>query len=186
MLRRESLSPNGWVAYDPGWLADDTQVMAQTLQEVAVAPVMLRCYGRMVPSTRLVANVGKPYRYPSASLAGADWTPTLVGVRDQLQEVVGDELNESLVSYYPDGAAHVGWHRDGGRVQGTPIVSVSLGARRSFDLLSPDGDQWRWELGDGDLLVLGGDAAGWKHRVPRRAQAGPRMSLTFRVLAGAP
>lgn len=182
MLRRESLSAGGWIAHQPAWLANDTRVMAQVLREVAVAPVMLRCYGRVVPSTRLVANVGRPYRYPSASLASGDWTPTLAGLRDQLREVVGVEPNECLGSYYPDGAAHVGWHRDGGRVQGSPIVSVSLGVRRSFDLRSPDGDQRRWELGVGDLLVLGGDAAGWKHRVPRRAHAGPRLSLTFRVL----
>ncbi len=173
---------NGWAIYDPGWLANDTQVMAQVLREVTVAPVMLRCYGRVTPSTRLVANVGKPYRYPSGSLAGGGWTPTLMDLRDQLQEIIGVGLNECLASYYPDGAAHVGWHRDRGRVQGSPIVSVSLGGRRSFDVRSPDGEQRRWELGAGDLFVLGGDAAGWKHRVPRRARAGPRMSLTFRVL----
>lgn len=186
MIQRRQLAATGWVGYKPGWLPDDAQVMAQVVREVAVAPVMLRCYGRVTPSTRLLANVGKPYRYPSASLAGGDWTPTLVDLRDQLQEVVGVGLNECLVSYYQDGSAHVGWHRDGGRVQGSPIVSVSLGGRRSFDVRSPAGEQWRWELGAGDLLVLGGDAAGWKHRVPRRAHAGPRMSLTFRVLAGAP
>ena len=131
MLRRESLGPNGWAIYDPGWLANDTQVMAQVLREVAVTPVMLRCYGRMVPSARLVANVGKTYRYPSASLAGGDWTPTLADLRDKLSVVIGVEPNESLVSYYPDGTAHVGWHRDGGRVPGTPIVSVSLGRGRT-------------------------------------------------------
>ena len=182
MLRRESLGPNGWAIYDPGWLANDTQVMAQVLREVAVTPVMLRCYGRVTPSTRLVANVGKPYRYPSASLTGGDWTPTLADLRDKLSVVIGVEPNECLVSYYPDGNARVGWHRDGGRVQGSPIVSVSLGERRSFDSRNPDGDERRWELGAGDLLVLGGDCAGWKHRVPGRARAGPRMSLTFRVL----
>jgi len=131
--------------------------MAQVLQEVAVAPVMLRCYGRVVPSTRLVANVGKPYRYPSASLAGGEWTPTLVGLRDQLQEAVGVELNECLVSYYPDGAAHVGWHRDGGRDPGTPIVSVSLGERRSFDLWSPDGDHQILKMMGPDLNELPGN-----------------------------
>ena len=103
--------------------------MAQILREVTVAPVMLRCYGRVTPSTRLVANVGKPYRYPSASLTSGDWTPTLAGLRDKLSVVIGVEPNECLVSYYPDGTARVGWwHRDGGGCGARPSSRSRLGS----------------------------------------------------------
>ncbi len=38
-----------------------------------------------------------------------------------------------------------------------------------------------FQLGEGDLLVTGGDAQRtWEHCVPKVARAGPRISLAFR------
>ena len=138
MPRRDSLAANGWAIYDPGWLENDTQVMAQILREVTVAPVMLRCYGRVTLSTRLVANVGKSYRYPSASLAGGDWTPTLAGLRDKLSVVIGVEPNESLVSCYPDGAAPSGGIETGGGAG----LAHRLGLARGPACLRPPEPGW--------------------------------------------
>jgi alkylated DNA repair dioxygenase AlkB len=44
------------------------------------------------------------------------------------------------------------------------------------------GRSYVWELGDGDLFVMGGACQhGWEHTVPKvRVTTGPRMSISFR------
>jgi alkylated DNA repair dioxygenase AlkB len=60
---------------------------------------------------------------------------------------------------------------------------LSLGAPRAF-LLRPrgGGTSLRYEVGHGDLLVMGGSCQRtWEHAVPKTAQAaGPRISVQFR------
>ena len=66
---------------------------------------------------------------------------------------------------------------------GHPIVAiVSLGAPRRF-LLRPSrgGSSCAFDLGRGDLLVMGGICQRtWQHGVPKAAGAGLRISVQFR------
>lgn len=149
---RTDLGGGAWVECVPRWWPDHRATMAAILDEVEVATIPVRVYGHTHPSTRFAANVGLAYRYSSAPLPAAAWTPTLSQVRQALGEELGVEYNECLVSYYPDGQAHVGYHRDPGTVPGSPIASVSLGGRRTF-ALRRHGGRRTWELGersDGD------------------------------------
>ena len=66
------------------------------------------------------------------------------------------------------------------------VAILSLGAPRAF-LLRPRGGgrvgpSLRFEVGHGDLLVMGGSCQRtWEHAVPKTAQAvGPRISVQFR------
>jgi alkylated DNA repair dioxygenase AlkB len=62
------------------------------------------------------------------------------------------------------------------------VAIVSLGQPRRF-LLRPRGGgrSIRYELGSGDLLVMGGTCQHtWEHSVPKARAAGPRLSVTFR------
>ena len=61
-------------------------------------------------------------------------------------------------------------------------TAFSLGERRSL-LVRPKGggQSQRFELGRGDLLVMGGNAQrDWQHSVPKRAAAGARLSIALR------
>jgi alkylated DNA repair dioxygenase AlkB len=85
---------------------------------------------------------------------------------------------------YRDGTDSVAWHGDTVRkTMPEPIVAiVSLGQPRRF-LLRPRGGgaSIRYELGTGDLLVMGGTCQHtWEHSVPKARSAGPRLSVTFR------
>ena len=76
------------------------------------------------------------------------------------------------------------WHGDRiGRLHSDTVVAiVSLGSTRRF-LLRPDGGgpSIAHDLRSGDLIVLGGTCQRtWEHCVPKRAHAGPRISLMFR------
>jgi alkylated DNA repair dioxygenase AlkB len=80
----------------------------------------------------------------------------------------------------------VAWHGDRigrGSTHDTLVAIVSLGQRRRL-LLRPvaGGPSRRFELGAGDLLVMGGRCQqAWEHSVPKTARPfGPRISVQFR------
>ena len=68
-------------------------------------------------------------------------------------------------------------------VRNPVIAIVSLGAPRPLRLRPRGaGRSLSWNLGNGDLLVMGGACQhDWEHTVPKvRVTTGPRMSVTFR------
>ena len=88
------------------------------------------------------------------------------------------------MNLYRDGADSVAWHRD--RIPPEivdPVVAlVSLGEPRTFLLRPQGGGRSRaFKLGQGDLLVTGGQAQRrFEHSVPKVKTSGPRMSIAFR------
>ena len=63
------------------------------------------------------------------------------------------------------------------------MAIVSLGAPRAFALRPrAGGTAIRYDLGHGDLLVMGGSCQRtWEHAVPKTTRAaGPRISVQFR------
>jgi alkylated DNA repair dioxygenase AlkB len=96
----------------------------------------------------------------------------------------GADFDACSANLYRDGRDSVAWHRDRvHRVLVDPlVVTLSLGHRRPF-LVRPygGGPSFRFEPGDGDLLVMGGSCQHlWEHTVPKVASAGPRISVMLR------
>ena len=97
---------------------------------------------------------------------------------------------ETLVSagmcLYRDGRDSVAWHGDRlgrARTKDTLIAILSLGAPRSLRLRPiAGGPVSSFELGHGDLLVMGGSCQRtYEHCVPKTAKpVGPRISIQFR------
>jgi alkylated DNA repair dioxygenase AlkB len=78
----------------------------------------------------------------------------------------------------------VAWHRDKiPRSNPYPYVGIlTLGSQRRF-LVRPHGGgpSVRFDPAPGDLMVTGGlMQRQWEHTVPKVADAGPRISVTFR------
>jgi alkylated DNA repair dioxygenase AlkB len=89
------------------------------------------------------------------------------------------------LAYYRDGQDSVAFHGD--RIartmaDATAVATVSLGARRRFLLRrNGGGGSLGWELGEGDLLVMGGTCQRtWQHGIPKVKGAGPRIAVMFR------
>jgi alkylated DNA repair dioxygenase AlkB len=88
---------------------------------------------------------------------------------------------------YCDGNDSVAWHGDRvlrDRSDGL-VAIVSVGHRRRFLIKPANGGPSRtFELGRGDLFVMGGDCQRrWRHCVPKVSPAslvGPRISITMR------
>lgn len=112
-----------------------------------------------------------------------------------LREVVDPRLNGLLVNWYDGAKGHcIGPHRDQAKdlVQGSPIVTVSLGQARQFRLtgrMHRDGIDMLMKhtlvVENGSVVVLSWQVnAVWKHGVPhlQRYQGRP-VSITARAFA---
>jgi alkylated DNA repair dioxygenase AlkB len=186
---RLELSPLSWVEHVPGWLPGADRVLERLLCELPWGQQVLHLYGRKVAQPRLTALCGRSmdpasrYRRPNREMP---WTPTAAMVRDAVARSVPDwEPNGLIANRYRDGADSISWHADDEPALGSRplVVSVSLGARRTFRLRPRDGGPTTLlELEHGDLLVMRGETQReFVHAINKSARpTGPRLSLTYR------
>lgn len=173
-ITRVHLDHASWVDHSPAWWPDAGALFERLVTGLEWRADERRMYERVVAVPRLTAAV------PGDSPLRRDLHPAVEALSDRY----GVLLDRIWCNLYRDGADSVAWHGD--RVRHTcrdPLVAiVSLGERRRF-LLKPraGGTSRRWDLGQGDLLVMGGSCQhDHLHCVPKVARAGPRLSVTFR------
>jgi len=172
--RRLNLGDGAWVDHVAGWLDghDDVfQVLRDTTRWRALERTM---YDRVVEVPRLLARL--PQDGPGH--------PVLGEMRAALTRRYAQALDSVSLALYRDGRDSVAWHGDrlGVGVEDGVVAVLALGAPRRF-LLRPrsGGRSLAFELGFGDLLVMGGTCQQtFEHAVPKVAQSGPRISVQFR------
>jgi alkylated DNA repair dioxygenase AlkB len=129
--------------------------------------------------------------------------PILDQLRNELEKKTSSRFNAIIVNFYQDGNDSISYHADDETFLGPlpTIASLSLGSSRDFFLrrkLENDKTSTqqfytkgsgpaasrlteKMKLDDGDLLVMKGRSqAEWEHAIPKRANAGGRINLTFR------
>jgi alkylated DNA repair dioxygenase AlkB len=150
----------------------------------------IKLFGKYLLEPRLTAYYGdKPYRYSGVSRYPLSWTPVLLNIKSRIEPIAEVKFNVVLLNLYRDGNDSMGWHSDDERELGDrPIIaSVSFGAARRFVFRRKDDRHLKIELnlGDGDLLIMGGKTQQfWQHQVPKvRCEVEPRINLTFRAIA---
>lgn len=173
---RRPLDDDSWIDVVPGWLTGADEVFAALVTHARWRHRDRVMWGNLVPEPRLSAG------WKSGRVA--ELAPVLVQGRRALSERYGVEFNSGGLNLYRDGHDSVAWHRD--RIAATishPLVAIlTLGTARRF-LVRPygGGKSIRFEPAAGDLLVTGGRMQrDWEHCVPKVAEAGPRISVTFR------
>ena len=181
-VRRVQLSRGAWVDLRPGWLAGSGAVFGALAEAVPWRAERRHMYDRVVDVPRLLCFYDEGEPLPD---------PALIAALRALNAYYGPELGEPFhtagLCLYRDGRDSVAWHGDRtgrGSREDTMVAILSLGAPRAF-LLRPrggGGPSRRYEIGHGDLLVMGGSCQRtWEHAVPKTAQAvGPRISVQFR------
>lgn len=125
------------------------------------------------------------YRYSGQVFVPHPWLPAMRSLCDALNAQLAVGFNSVLVNYYRNGTDVMGFHADNEPELGPDptIACISLGAARDLRFrhgagLAPSFNQL---LDNGSLLVMGpGTQRHWLHGLPKRANAGPRISLTFR------
>lgn len=176
---RVELDGTSWVEYVPEWLAGADTLFEAVLEAVELAQrTNIPMYDSLVDEPRL-----------TAWWHAASGEPEPVAVLGELRAIVVDRYARPFDSIgfnlYRDGADSVAWHGDRHRHRITdPVVAIlSVGAARPLKLRPRGGGTSRsWDLGRGDLFVMGGACQhDWEHCVPKiRRPVGPRMSITFR------
>jgi len=139
----------------------------------------------MPRQTGWYGDAGAIYTYTGMTNSPSPWTPALIALRDRLNAALGLRLNSCLVGLYPDGAHMVDWHADDEPELRDTIVSVSLGATRTFQLRrTPDDDPLSVSLEHGSVVLMTvASQHVWQHSVPSEPAAGARINLTFRTIA---
>jgi alkylated DNA repair dioxygenase AlkB len=183
-VRRTRLARGAWVDLRPGWLTGSGAVFERLSEGAGIVPWRAekrQMYDKVVTVPRLLCFYGEDAPLPD---------PVLTAAREALNAHYGPELGEPFrtagLCLYRDGRDSVAWHGDTigrGRCEDTMVAILSLGAARPL-LLRPrgGGTSRRFEVGHGDLLVMGGSCQRtWEHAVPKTSQpVGPRISVQFR------
>jgi len=181
-LTRTSLSAGAWVDVAAGWLPEADEVFDAMVSRVPWRSEQRPMYDRVVDVPRLLHTYLADDELPHTGLTRA---------REALSAHYRDELGERFVTagccFYRDGRDSVAWHGDTigrGRTHDTMVAIVSLGDPRRLALRPRGGGPTiSFEMGHGDLLVMGGSCQRtWEHAVPKVAKAGPRLSVQFRPL----
>jgi alkylated DNA repair dioxygenase AlkB len=174
--RRRFLGRGAWVDVVPG-LVTGADVLFDTVLESAPWKAFERpMYDRVVDVPRLETRVW------------LDRPPVLERLSRCLGRRYGVRLPSISANLYRDGRDSVAWHGDRiGETRADAVVAIlSLGSTRTL-LLRPDGggSSLAFPMHSGDLLVQGGTCQRtFEHCVPKRAHAGPRISVMFRQKGG--
>ena len=164
---------------------------AQLRDQVHWQQEAIKLYGRSIPLPRLTAwfgDEGKTYMYSGINVAPEPWTPTLVKIKDRIEEVSEITFNSVLLNYYRNERDSVSWHSDDEPELGKnpTIGSVSFGDVRTFQLKHKTDTSLKIsrDLPDGSYLQMAGSTQHyWLHQIPKRTRKiGPRINLTFRVI----
>jgi len=181
-LQRTSLTHGAWVDVLPGWVSGSDDLFVKLVEEVPWHAERRQMYERVVDVPRLLSWYGEGAVLPD---------PLLAEARERLSKHYRRELGSDFATaglcYYRDGNDSVAWHGDTigrGRWQDTMVAIVSLGAARrlSLRLRGGGGRPLAFNLGHGDLIVMGGSCQRtWEHAILKTARpVGPRISVQFR------
>ena len=176
-VTRTWLDDDSWIDYAPQWLHGADRIFGEL---IAVLPWQQRevtMYDRRLPEPRLTAwwDVASPH---------VEAQPVLGEARAALSDHYARPFDSIGFNLYRDGHDSVAWHSDRERyeLEDPTVAIVSTGQPRAFHVRRCGGGSSRsWQLGHGDLFVMGGSCQhDWEHCVPKVAAAGPRLSIMFR------
>jgi alkylated DNA repair dioxygenase AlkB len=178
------LSSGAWIDVRRGWMRGADALFEHLVDAVPWHAERRQMYERVVDVPRLLSFYDDGEALPH---------PALDGARDALDGHYGAALGEPFrtvgLCYYRDGRDSVAWHGDRigrGLREDTMVAIVSVGSPRALTLRPrfDGGATLRYELGHGDLIVMGGSCQRtWDHAVPKTAKpAGPRISIQFRPI----
>ena len=171
---RVRLDARAWVEHHPGWLAGHEALFDALRRGIEWHAERRAMYDAVVDVPRLTATIPDDGPCP----------PALTRAHRTLEQRYRQRFESVRLAWYRDGRDSVALHGDriGRRIADTIVAILSLGAPRRF-LLKPaaGGRSRRFDLGGGDLLVMGGACQRtWRHGIPKVKAAGPRISIQFR------
>jgi alkylated DNA repair dioxygenase AlkB len=175
-MSRSDLGLGAWIDRAPNWVANDAALFAQLQRELDWRSETRPMYTRVVAVPRLLASV--------------EPRGVIEAIRIALSRRYSEDFVRVSAALYRDGRDSVAFHGDTtARDMNEAIVAtVSLGGARKF-LIKPTagGGSRAFQLGGGDLVVMGGTCQRThRHAIPKVATAEPRIAVMFRPSWKAP
>ena len=193
-MERIDIGARAWVDRIPAWLDDEAANSAfqVLMDEIPWEERAIVVKDKEVMQPRLVSWCSEmSYKYSGQILEPRQTHPLVEAMRLRLVEAYDIPFNHVVLNLYRDGQDRVAMHADNEPERGkNPVVcSLSLGARRKLETQSKRRKRHRknFPLLHGEMLVFGGTFQHrFRHGVPRKANAEPRINVTFRYLRGEP
>jgi len=146
-------------------------------------------YGKTMPQPRKTYMMGDEdakQKYSGTMYEPADWDVDIQKLKGIIEKQLGCNLNSCLLNLYVDGKSSIGYHGDREAKKDNDIVIIlSLGGTRDF-YIKENADKnnvIKTKVNNGDLMLMYGTIQRlYKHSVPKRARAEPRISASFRLL----
>jgi alkylated DNA repair dioxygenase AlkB len=186
------LPKDGCVNYHPNFIstANRFNLMDQLQQSLQWDADQLMMFGKLVTTRRKVAWVGDPncaYTYSGVKKQPQSWTPELLAIKSQIEELAQSKFNSCLLNFYHDGSDGMGWHSDNEKELDphSPIASLSLGAQRKFSFRhKEDKTTIPLYLDNGSALIMYSPTQQfWQHALLKtKTVSTPRINLTFRKI----
>jgi alkylated DNA repair dioxygenase AlkB len=182
-VRRTPLARGAWVDVYPGWLSGSAELFTRLVESVPWRAEKRHMYDKVVDVPRLLCFYDENAELPDQML-----TQAREALNAYYRAEPGEEFRTAGLCLYRDGRDSVAWHGDRigrGGDEDTMVAILSLGTARALALRPRGGGpSLRYELGHGDLLVMGGSCQRtWDHAVPKSPKVtGPRISVQFRPL----
>ena len=184
------LPKDGRAEYLPGVLSErySANLMSQLKASLLWESDQLIMFGKKITTRRKVAWVGDPncsYTYSGVKKSPQAWSSDLLSIKAQVEELAQSEFNSCLLNFYHDGDDGMSWHSDDEKEldANSPIVSLSLGARRKFAFRHiEDKTTIPLYLESGSVLIMRSPTQEfWQHALLKtKTVSTPRINLTFR------
>lgn len=148
---------------------------------------VVRMHGRAVPTPRWQQAFGRDYVYSGNVNRALPISPELQPYLDWACSAIDPRLNSLLLNWYDGALGHyIGRHRDATApmIDGSPIVTLSLGEERVFRLRPYRGqNKTDVVVAHGAVVVIPfATNLAWTHEVPHfKRYQGRRVSLTLRA-----
>lgn len=185
--------PDAVFEYYPNFLnkekADDLFKLLN--QEIHWKQDTITVYGKNHLQPRLTAlygNEGKPYKYSNIIMNPYPWNPTLMYLKELVEEKANHSFTTVLANLYRNERDSNGWHADNEKELGrNPIIaSLSFGEERIFQIKhnSDKNIKKNINLTHGSLILMKeGSQIHYKHQIPKSTKLlNDRINLTFRTI----
>ncbi|MCO6164148.1 alpha-ketoglutarate-dependent dioxygenase AlkB [Flavobacterium sp. NRK F7] len=185
--------PDAIFEYYPNFLTPEkaTLIFRKLLDETPWKQDTITIYGKNHLQPRLTAlygNEGKPYSYSNIVMQPHPWNPTLMFLKNEIEEHTQLSFTTVLLNLYRNENDSNGWHSDNEKELGRnpSIASLSLGEDRVFQLKHIEKKEIKQNiiLTNGSLLVMKeGSQIYYKHQLPKASSPKrSRINLTFRTI----
>jgi alkylated DNA repair dioxygenase AlkB len=181
---RTELAHGAWIEHQQGWFEGHQAAFDELLTQIDWQHQRRPMYDRVVDVPRLLGSLPEDYLESRSAVVRSTVAAAVEAGADALTRRYARAFDRIGLALYRNGRDSVAWHGDtiARDLPQAMVATVSLGEPRRF-LLRPvgGGESLSFELGHGDLMVMGGTCQRtWQHAVPKVARAGPRIALMFR------